>query len=283
MPRGPPPPAGPVEIPSFVKVRERPLKTHVVGRGAVVFVCPPAWGLPGEMALSPLRPHGEAARFFTFDPSGTGGSTGTRAKEDLTSRGLANDCTGLLLRLKMRPKAVFGHSHGGVVAMRVALNHPELVRRLVLVSTTAGDGSDEPWGWRKVLGDQGPAGPAVRREEILKVSSLVWRRALADPALAAKLFADLPDKKWKVSVERYNAMPKDAQGMDLRPKLEHIRAPALILHGRKDPIVPDSAAEEMRERMPGAEVVYFEKSGHFPMLEEPSKFQTVLGEFLSRD
>jgi pimeloyl-ACP methyl ester carboxylesterase len=167
--------------------------------------------------------------------------------------------------------------------MRVALNHPELVRKLVLVSATAGDGSDEPWAWRRVLGKDAPQEPATRREDILQVSSLVWRRSLADPAAAAKLFAALPDKKWKVSIDRYNAMPKDAVGMDLRPKLEHLRAPTLILHGRKDPIVPDAAAEQMRERLPNSEVVYFEKSGHFPMLEEASKFQTVLEEFLSRD
>jgi len=281
--RGRPPPAGPSDIPAFVKVRERPLKTHVFGRGGTVFVCPPAWGLPGEMAINPLRPHADAARFFTFDPSGTGESTATRAKEDLTSRGLANDCTGLLLRLKLRPMAVLGHSHGGLVAMRVALNHPELVRKLVVVSSTPGDGSDDPWAWRALLGDAAPTAPVERREEILKMGHAIWARSLADPSQSKKVFGPLPDKKWKVSIERFNASPKDSQGLDLRPKLPHIRAPTLILHGRKDPVVGEGAAEEMRKALPNGEIVYFEKSGHFPMLEEPLKFATVLGEFLRRD
>lgn len=283
MARGPPPPAGPAAIPSFVKVRERPLKTHAFGRGGTVFVCPPSWGMPGEMALNPLRPHAETARFFTFDPSGTGESTGTRAKEDLTSRGLANDCTGLLLRLKMRPKAVLGHSQAGFVALRVALNHPELVRKLVLVSATAGNGTDDPWGWRSALGDAAPSGPVESREKVLQLAKTVWRDSLADPSAAAKLFGPLPDKKWKLSIERFNAVPRETQRADLREKLDHIRAPTLILHGRKDRVIPPSAAEDMRRRLPDAEVVYFEESGHFPMLEEPRKFASVLSEFLGRD
>ncbi len=249
----------------------------------MVFVCPPAWGLPGETAINPLRPHADEARFLTFDPSGTGQSTATRAKEDLTSRGLANDCTGLMLRLKLRPKAVLGHSQGGVVAIRVALNHPELVRKLVLVSATAGDGSDDPWGWRAVLGDRALTGPVQGREEVLQIGRRVWAGSLADPSQSKKVFGPLPDKPWKVSVERFNAMPKDSLGLDLRPKLSHIRAPTLIIHGRRDPVVGQSAAEEMRKGLPNVEVVYFEKSGHFPMLEEPLKFATVLGEFLRRD
>jgi len=75
------------DIPSFVKVRERPLKTHVQGRGGTVFVCPSGWGLPGEAGLNLLGAFGDLARFFTFDPSGTGASTALRAKEDLGSRG----------------------------------------------------------------------------------------------------------------------------------------------------------------------------------------------------
>ena len=282
-PRPPQAPPVPSDIPAFVKVRERPLKTHTLGRGATVFVCPPAWGIPGEMAVNVLRPHGDLARFFTFDPSGTGESTALRAKEDLSSRGVANDVTGMLLRLKVRPAAIFGHSHGGLVALRVALNHPELVRRIVLVSTTAGDGSQDPWGWRRVLGRPLIVGGAPTRDEVLRTSKAIWAGSLADPARAGAIFGALPDKKWLVSVERLAALPKESNGLDLREKLDHIRAPTLILQGAKDPIVPVEAAEVLRQRLVGSELVVFENSGHFPMLEEPTKFRNVVAEFLARD
>lgn len=271
------------DVPNFVKVRERPLKTHVHGRGGTVFVCPSGWGLPGEAGLNLLSAYGDLARFFTFDPSGTGDSTALRAKEDLGSRGIANDSSGMLLRLKMRPSAVYGHSHGGCAALRVAINHPELVRRLVVVATTPGDGTAEAWNWRGVLGDEAPTQPIGKREELLRITRLIMIGALAAPETGPALFDGMAGKPWNVAVERFNALPKDGRMLDLRGKLRHIAAPTLIIAGGKDPIVGMPAAEAMRQEIQKSELVVFDKSGHFPMLEEPEKFRTVLEEFLERD
>jgi pimeloyl-ACP methyl ester carboxylesterase len=273
----------PSDIPAFVKVRERPLKTHVKGRGGTVFVCPSGWGLPGEAGLNLLAAFGDLARFFTFDPSGTGDSTGVRAKEDLGSRGIASDSSGMLLRLKLRPRAVFGHSHGGCAALRVAINHPELVRRLVVVATTPGDGTQDAWNWRGVLGERAPTAPLGAREDLLRVTRQIMVNAVADPARGPALFHGLEAKAWKVAVERFNALPKDGRMLDLRGKMRHIAAPTLVIAGAKDPIVGPAAGDAMRLEIPKAELVVFEKSGHFPMLEEPDKFRVVLEEFLERD
>ena len=273
----------PSDIPAFVKVRERPLKTHLMGRGGTVFVCPSGWGLPGEMSLNLLRPYGDMARFFTFDPTGTGESTQIRSKEDLGSRGIASDSSGMLLRLKLRPTALFGHSHGGCAALRVAINHPELVRRLVVVGTTPGDGGREPWNWRGVLGDAAPTAPIEGREHLLRITRKIMINSLADPKAAHEAFGGLEDKPWKVAIERFNALPRDGRMLDLRGKMQHIQAPTLILAGAKDPIVPMEAAEAIRAEVEKSELVVVEKSGHFPMLEEPEKFRVVLEEFLERD
>ena len=271
------------DIPAFVKVRERPLKTHIQGRGGTVFVCPSGWGLPGDLGLNLLAPFGDLARFFTFDPSGTGESTALRAKEDLGSRGIANDSSGMMLRLKMRPSAVFGHSHGGCAALRVAINHPELVRRLVVVATTPGNGTADAWNWRSVLGERAPTAPIGGRADLLRVTRLIMLAAVADAARARDVFDGIEAKEWKVAIERFNALPKDGRMLDLKGKLRHIAAPTLIVAGAKDPIVGMEAAEAMRQEIPKSEVAVFEKSGHFPMLEEPEKFRVVFEEFLERD
>jgi len=271
------------DIPAFVKVRERPLKTHTVGRGATVFVCPVGWGVPGEMVLNVLRNHAELARFFTFDPSGTGESTALRAKEDLTSRGVANDVSGMLLRLKLRPAAVFGHSHGGAVALRVAIAHQELVRRLVVVSTSPGGLAEGPWNWTRVLGDLAPREPVKTREEFLRIARRLFVNSLAEPQRANEAFGGAVVKDWVVSVERFNAMEKEFKVYDLRGKMRHIQAPTLIVAGKRDPVVPVEAAEAIRAEIPKSELVVFEKSGHYPMLEEPQKFKSVLAEFMRRD
>ncbi len=271
------------DIPAFVKVRERPLKTHVYGRGGTVFLCPTGWGLPGESALSLFRAYGDLARFFTFDPSGTGESTALRSKEDLGSRGIANDSSGMLLRLKMRPLALLGHSHGGCSALRVAINHPELVRRLVVVATTPGDGTADAWNWRAVLGKDAPQEPLTTREQLLAVTRNIMLNALAEPRGVEQAFAGAEGQKWNVAVERFNALAKDGRFLELSGKMRHIAAATLIMAGAKDPLIGLEAAEAMRAEIPKSELVVFERSGHFPMLEEPEKFRTALAEFLERD
>lgn len=271
------------DIPAFVKVRERPLKTHLLGRGATVFVCPVGWGVPGEMVLNVLRNYGELARFLTFDPSGTGESTSIRTKEDLSSRGVANDVSGMLLRLKLRPAAIFGHSHGGAVALRVAIAHQELVRRLVVVSTSPGGLGEGPWNWTRILGDLTPREPLKTREEFLRIARRLFVNSLAEPARANEAFAGAVAKEWSVSIDRFNAMEKEFKTYDLRGKMRHIQAPTLIAAGKLDPVVPLEAAEAIRAEIPKSELVVFERSGHYPMLEEPAKFKSVIEEFLKRD
>jgi pimeloyl-ACP methyl ester carboxylesterase len=271
------------DIPAFVKVRERPLKTHVYGRGGTVFLCPTGWGLPGETTLNLFRAYGDLVRFFTFDPSGTGESAALRSKEDLGSRGIANDSSGMLLRLKMRPLALLGHSHGGCAALRVAINHPELVRRLVVVATTPGDGTADAWNWRAVLGNDAPREPLTTREQLMAVTRRIMINALAEPDRPDQAFAGIEGREWHVAVERFNALAKDGRFLDLAGKMRHIAAPTLIAAGAKDPLVGLEAAEAMRAEIPKSELVVFERSGHFPMLEEPQKFRTVLTEFFERD
>jgi len=86
-----------------------------------------------------------------------------------------------------------------------------------------------------------------------------------------------------VAVERFNAVPREGRAFDLHGKMVHIAAPTLIMAGRKDPLLEMGAAEAIRAEIPKSELVVFESSGHFPMLEEPQKFRNVLEEFLERD
>jgi pimeloyl-ACP methyl ester carboxylesterase len=107
--------------------------------------------------------------------------------------------------------------------------------------------------------------------------------AVAEPERGPSLFDGMTAAAWNVAVERFNALPKDGRMLDLRGKMRHIQAPTLIVAGARDPIVPLALAEAMRSEIEKSELVVFERSGHFPMLEEPEKFRVVLEEFLERD
>ena len=71
---------------------------------------------------------------------------------------------------------------------------------------------------------------------------------------------------------------------DQRALLPKIKSPTLVIAGRQDAFTSWPQADRIAARMPHAEVVVFERSGHFPWIEEPdSFFDTVLGWLRSHD
>jgi len=63
-------------------------------------------------------------------------------------------------------------------------------------------------------------------------------------------------------------------------KVERITAPALIVHGRLDPLVPLRAAVELHRRRPDWGLAVFSDDGHTPMLERPAEFRQVVDAWL---
>jgi len=73
---------------------------------------------------------------------------------------------------------------------------------------------------------------------------------------------------------------KEAATMDLRPQLNRITVPTLVIVGRHDFITNVPMAEEIVNHIPDACLEIFEDSGHFALVEEPEKFYRVVKEFL---
>ena len=69
---------------------------------------------------------------------------------------------------------------------------------------------------------------------------------------------------------------------DLRPDLEKVKIPTLILHGKKDKICSFDLAEQMKAGIANSHLVAFEKSGHSLFLEETHKFNTELIKFANK-
>jgi len=64
-------------------------------------------------------------------------------------------------------------------------------------------------------------------------------------------------------------------------RLNEIKIPVLITSGKFDPIVPLNVSQNMKNKIAGAELYIFEKSGHSPFIEEPEKYSRIILKFLS--
>lgn len=72
------------------------------------------------------------------------------------------------------------------------------------------------------------------------------------------------------------------QAYDVVARLPEIGVPTLIIVGRDDFICPPAQAERLHAGIPHSELLTFERSGHFPFLEEPAAFFDAVRGWLSR-
>lgn len=235
-----------------------------------------------------FRPHfdrlGDRCGVVYVDHRGNGRS-GRPPIETFTIEQAADDAVAVLDLLGIDEVVVCGHSYGGFIAQELALRHPHRLAGLVLVDTTPGQlgDADDPDA------DQGPPPPP----EFLAAMSTF---PASDDEFAAMAPSMLPfylhrltwDDVAPVLADTIFSAEALVRGMQVLSdwssvdRLDQIDAPCLLLAGRHD--IPTSWQQSARiaRRIPHAELVIFEESGHFPWLEEPDRFFEVLGGWLAR-
>jgi 3-oxoadipate enol-lactonase len=167
-------------------------------------------------------------------------------------------------------KAVWvGVSMGGMILQRLALDHPDRVRALVLVSTTDG---------AMILDDDIPSIGAPRDYNDVSKNMIVESFPQDTPS---KTYQPLLDRisTWNAMVIK-EALTSMSQ-FNVHGRLTRITAPTLIMVGAKDGMATPSIAKGMQSQIPGAQLVEFD-TGHFMMAEDPEKFRAVLGDFLKQ-
>ena len=110
---------------------------------------------------------------------------------------------------------------------------------------------------------------------------------MADAANAAKIAADRPMLNYDVYYAIVGAdgdfvVGGDVARLDFRRDLRRVEAPTLIIAGRFDRVSMPKYTLRLKAYMPQAEFVMFERSGHYPFIEEPQKHFRLLRRFLSR-
>lgn len=163
---------------------------------------------------------------------------------------------------------VVGHSLGGAVAQKVYLNHPKVVKGLILVGT----------GVRLRVLPQILEGLKEKPEETAKMTS---RYAFSDEKLA--------DEFSKLFAERATILLKDLSLCNRFDLLEKYRGgeikidvPTLIIVGERDMLTPVKYSEFLKQHIPNSEMVVIPEAGHMVMLEKPEEFNRAVKEFLKK-
>jgi len=214
-------------------------------------------------------------RCIAVDNRGTGRSPKPPGPYSLEE--LADDAAEAL---EGRRAHVAGFSMGGYIAQLLALRHPELVDRLVLVCTaTGGDGHVlTPDATREVWEANAHRPPAEFARASMPLSFAPgWAEEHPEEfeqLLADRLEHPTPPECWRA---QYDACWRFVEQVT---PVEEIAAQTLVAHGDADRIVPYENGVELARRIPGARLETFRGGGHLLFLESPQRFNPLVVSFL---
>jgi pimeloyl-ACP methyl ester carboxylesterase len=180
------------------------------------------------------------------------------------------------------PVALCGISFGGFVALRYAATHPDRVTSLVLASSPAPGWTPNPQQARWL------ARPWMSAPAFVATSPLrVWPEVRASfPTWTSRLGFFIRQGFRSATAPMIPSLMAErirlAQQSDFAPDCARIRVPTLVLTGEEplDRVVPVSSTRSFCNLIHDASCRVLEGTGHLGVLTQPSKFATVVGEFV---
>jgi pimeloyl-ACP methyl ester carboxylesterase len=218
------------------------------------------------------------------DNAGVGLSTGEAPK---TVSGMARDAASLIDALGLDRVDVFGFSMGGYVAQRIAVDRPELVRRLMLVGTGPRGGE----GMAQLAPDTAPLFGKVYDPQ-----DLMWLPIFFSPSDASqsagrrfleRIRARTDDRDAPVSevtVAAHSAAAREwgAPSPGSFDYLKSIHHPTLVVNGSNDIVVPTVNSYILQQNLPDAELILFPDSNHGSHFQFTEQFNRYATNFLDR-
>ncbi|MGD0226029.1 MAG: alpha/beta hydrolase [Terriglobia bacterium] len=192
-----------------------------------------------------------------------------------TAANFADYLRGFMQALKIPKASLVGNSLGGWVALELAIRHPQMVDKLVLVDSA---------GLQPTEGLKMPAGGGLKSLTPLNTQ---WFFDLME-ANKAWATTDLGPNSFERHVQNgdsYTVASTVAEiitGHDFEDKkLGKVRAPTLVVWGRDDLLIPLPIGEALHQGIAGSQMVVIDGTGHIPMVGKPAEFNEAVGKFLN--
>ncbi len=195
-------------------------------------------------------------------------------KEDITVRDMASDIAAAMDILGITNADVLGVSQGGMIAQYLAIDRPDLVKKLVLAVT---------------LSQNNATVEQVVNKWIEMAEAGDMKELVAD--MAEKMYSDAYVKRYRpfMPLLTFLQKPKDIPRFVILAKacltcntyeiLDKIKCPVLVLGGRQDKVVTSLASEEIAEKT-GCKIHMYDNLGH-ACYEEAKDFNQVIYDFLT--
>jgi proline iminopeptidase len=278
-----------------LSVFEAELFYQTIGDGQPVVVLHGGPGLDHTYLRPWFEPLAKTHQVIFYDQRGLGGS---RAQLNISSISMSRYLTDLdriRERVAQRERIiVLTHSWGAIPALLYALQVPNRVEALILVSPVEPGSRFSSLTSDRQVAKRAPAdqraldslraSPQFRAGDSETINRLffhVFRGTFANPGVADSLLAiNLQPRTVEQGQEVARLLMAPLEGLDFWDELEQLQVPVLIVHGESDP-VPVEMVELLHETLPESNLVLLKNTGHFPFIENRVEFFGAVRQFLS--
>ena len=227
-----------------------------------------------------LKQFKKLARFFTKDYTMYLIGRRSNLPEDYLFDKMADDYAKMIRREFKGPVDVMGVSTGGQLAHYLAADHPDIIRKLVIISAAYRISERGVEIERKAAEyfKQGKYGKSLAALLDLVFSSRIMRSI-------AKFFIRLIGKKMMGEIEYPNDFLNEIQAdreMNFEERLEEIKAPTLVMSGELDLCYSAADVRTTAEGIPNAELILYKGYGHNLIMSNRKQVQKDILEFLKK-
>jgi pimeloyl-ACP methyl ester carboxylesterase len=255
------------------------------------------WGTPGNPALVLL--HGFQSNAHTWDTFSQAmsdayhvlaldqrghGDTSWAPDGNYASESSVSDIAGFITALRLAPTVVIGHSMGGRHAAMVAAEHPEKVRKVVIVDTAA----EFPPDMRR----QQPALDTPPQSESFETFEEVVQNGIKQYPLTPEaelrhanyhnLYRGADGRwhwRWDINLLQWRRRNRSRLG-DLYTSLQRIQCPTLLIRGQQSPLLTPAVAQKMVQTLPNGRTVDIAHAAHTVNADNAPEFHAVTAAFL---
>ena len=186
----------------------------------------------------------------------------------------AHDIYGMISELGLKDIYLFGVSAGGMISQVLALEHPELFRKMVLCSTTDGDVNNEKFRiWHEY----------AKKKDLIALIDSFMKNVYSPEVYKANLdsaimvYKNLSDEDFKYFLIKLKA----CREFDLKDRVSEIKVPTLVIGSRKDQIYSSELMEDMAKRI-GCDSYFYEGYSH-AVYDEAEDFKKRVYDFYKQD
>jgi pimeloyl-ACP methyl ester carboxylesterase len=189
---------------------------------------------------------------------------------ELTVQALKEHIYEFVQHKKITKMHLLGNSLGGHVALVFTIDHPEMVKSLIL---TGSSGLYE--------NTFGSSFPPRQNYEFIKqrAEETFFSPEMATKELVDEVYDTVNDRE---KCLRIVAAAKSAMRHNLAEQLKQIEVPTLLIWGKQDVITPPFVGAEFNQGIKNSTLHYLDECGHAPMMEKPQDFNRLLREFLNQ-